>query len=53
MNGIKPDQPLILFFLRALVLPFLLTVAIAPAAKASELVILYSNDIRGETEPCG
>ena len=52
MNGKKSDRPLILLLLSTLTLTLLLTSHI-PAARASELVILYSNDIRGETEPCG
>lgn len=53
MNSKKPDQPLTVFFLGALIFTLLLTAAITRVANASELVILYSNDIRGETEPCG
>ena len=36
-----------------LLLIFLLVEVLATTTSASELVILYSNDIRGETEPCG
>jgi hypothetical protein len=53
MNDKKTDTPITLFLLNILILTLLLSVAFTPAANASELIILYSNDIRGETEPCG
>ena len=53
MNGEKLDKPITLSILSTLILTLLLSVAFTPAANASELIILYSNDIRGETEPCG
>ena len=36
-----------------LLLTFLMVEVPATTTSASELIILYSNDIRGETEPCG
>ncbi|MCL7488559.1 MAG: hypothetical protein M8357_10350 [Desulfobulbaceae bacterium] len=52
MNTKKPDSLASLLVL-TLALSLQLTSMTSPAAHASELVILYSNDIRGETEPCG
>ena len=53
MNGRISDPSLINTILRKILVSLLMTVCFAPAVTASELVILYSNDIRGETEPCG
>jgi len=53
MNGKKTKTPIIHFLVSILTLILLLNVIFVPPAAASELVIIYSNDIRGETEPCG
>ena len=53
MNGKKSDRHIIVCILSTLLLTLLLTARFIRTAGASELVILYSNDIRGETEPCG
>jgi len=53
MNEIKHNRSIFRNILSILSLTLLLTTALVTKANASELVILYSNDIRGETEPCG
>jgi hypothetical protein len=51
------------FFLLALVVTFTLTIpagavgektgGINPSTDLHDITILYANDVRGETEPCG
>ena len=53
MNKTKHYRPIIQEILSIFLLSILLTTTFAITANASELVILYSNDIRGDTEPCG
>jgi len=52
MNGKKPDRPLLYPILTVLLTVFSFLASAGPA-DSEELTIIYSNDIRGETEPCG
>ena len=53
MNETKHNRSIIQNILSIVLLTHFLTTAFTTSVNASELVILYSNDIRGETEPCG
>ena len=53
MNETKSDRLIFRGILNILLFTFLLMAALATTASSAELAILYSNDIRGETEPCG
>ena len=53
MNTTKTSSLMFRSILSILLLTFLMIDARATTTSASELTILYSNDIRGETEPCG
>ena len=53
MNKTKSEGPIIAEILSTVLFTIMLTTLLTITATASELTILYSNDIRGETEPCG
>ena len=53
MNKTKTDRLIFRSILSILLLTFIIVEVPAITANASELVILYSNDMRGDTEPCG
>lgn len=53
MNRTKHEKTVIQDILSIILFSFLLTTQLVTTAGASELVILYSNDILGEIEPCG
>ena len=53
MNTTKTNRLMFRSILSILLLTFLMVEVLATTTSASELIILYSNDIRGETEPCG
>ena len=53
MTKTKTNRLMFRNILSILLLTFLMVEVLATTTSASELIILYSNDIRGETEPCG
>lgn len=53
MNEKTADPSLIKNMLRTILIILLMISLLSQTANASELVILFSNDIRGETDPCG
>lgn len=53
MNHRRTDRKVFHRCLAHLLLSLLVIASLAPLAVAEELVILYSNDIRGEIDPCG